>query len=75
MIARPGDRVEVRDVAGVAAELLEESPGERDRVRRGREHAPHRRIGVALAPHRVHRHAALQIEHRHDTHRREDSTR
>ena len=76
MIARPRDRVEIRDVAGV-----------RSRAARGKARASatgsaegestlsHWRIGVALAPHRVHRYAALQIEHRHDTLAREDSTR
>jgi hypothetical protein len=69
VVAGAGDRVEVRDVAGVGAEALAEGPGERDRIRRVGQHAPHRGVGVTLAAHRVHRHAALEIQHRHDTHR------
>ena len=75
MVAGAGDGVEVRHVARIRAEALTERPGERDGIRRGGEHALDRPVGVALAAHRVHGHAALEIEHRYDAHRREDSTR
>ena len=69
VIAGAGDRVEVRHVAGVRAEALAEAASERDRVRRVRQHALDRRVGMTLAPHRVDRDAALEIQHRHDPHR------
>ena len=69
VIAGAGDGVEVRHVAGVRAEALAEAASERDRVRRVRQHALDRRVGMALAPHRVDRDAALEIQHRHDPHR------
>ena len=75
VVARARDRVEIRDVARVAAETLLEGARESDGLRRRAQHALDGRVGMALAANRVDRHAALEIEHRHDAHRgREDST-
>ena len=70
VVAGPGDGVEVRHVAGLRAEALPEGARQLDRIGRGGQHAPHRRVGVALAAHRVHGDAALEIEHRDHAHGR-----
>ena len=64
-----GDGVEIGDVTGVAAEPGAEGAGELHGIRGVAQHAPDRRVPVALTPHGVHGEATLQVEDGDETDR------